>query len=78
MTTIHRLGLRNHNIRPSILADGSIRTVYTYLVDVDWLGNTLPCEAFATEAADATIGAGLLRGRKLFIDYGEPQLVEIT
>ena len=74
---VRRLGLRQRDARPTVLADGTLRLIRVYLVDVDWLGSTVTAVAFESRGPDATIGAGLLRGRELTIDYGTQQSVEV-
>lgn len=72
-----KLGLRRWNVRPSILADGTLRSVTIYLLEVGWMGRQVTAEAWDSAGVDATIGAGLLQGLELRVDYGPARSVEI-
>ena len=72
-----RLGLRGRGHRPTLLADGRLHMAPIYLLDVDWVNGTVIAEALETSGTEVLIGAGLLRGHQLAVDYGETQSVEI-
>ena len=74
---VRRLGLPRRSLRPTVLAAGTLRVVHTYLLDVIWFDAPVPVEVYLTDGPDATVGAGLLRGHVLTIDYGTAETVEI-
>jgi clan AA aspartic protease len=74
---IARLGLPLHNLRPTLTADGRLTTTRIYLADVEWLVGPEPVEVYESGIVDGMIGAGLLRGHQLLVDYGPAQAVEI-
>lgn len=74
---VTRLGLPQRDIRPTVLADGSYRVVRIYLIDIDWIGGVVTAEAFESASDEVLVGAGLLQGRLLTVDYGPARSVEI-
>jgi clan AA aspartic protease len=74
---VRRLGLLRHSTRPTILADGSLHFAVVYSARLDWLDGEVTCEVMESQNADVLIGASLLRGYVLEVDYGPAQSVEI-
>lgn len=52
--------------------------VRIFLIDVEWLDGTISAEAFESQSYEVLIGAGLLRGHVLSVDYGAARSVEIS
>jgi len=74
---VTRLGLRRRTIRPTRLADGTLRTVQVYHIEIEWVTGPTLAEALESSLPDLLIGAGLLRGHQLVVDYGAAQSIEI-
>lgn len=75
--SIRRLGLLRHSIRPSLFADGQYGVNYTFWGEVEWVDGWMSLEILENNLGEALVGAGLLRGRQLLVDYGAAQSVEI-
>ena len=58
-------------------ADGTMRAVPAYLIEVEWIGGPVTADALEANRQVFMIGAGLLRGNELHIDYGPALTVEI-
>ena len=54
---------------PAVLADGSAVEVDAFTAHIEWFGKTRSLEVIANEGRIPLLGMGLLRGRKLTIDY---------
>ena len=74
---IQRLGLLRRNSRPMMAADGQVRVVATYAGEVAWGQGWMAVEVTAGFISEALIGAGLLRGSELRVDYGPARSVEV-
>lgn len=72
-----RLGLPRFNHKWVLGADGQVRQVTTYLADVRWVSGWEPAEALESGITEVLVGAGLLRGHELIVNYGPAQSVEI-
>lgn len=72
-----RLGLLRRGIKQLRGPDGIVRTTPCYSVEVAWVDGALRTEALETGIEEVLIGADLLRGRTLVINYGPEQSVEI-
>ncbi|MGV3719554.1 MAG: hypothetical protein ACO1SX_01485 [Actinomycetota bacterium] len=71
------LGLLRRGLRPVELADSALRMSRVYLIEIEWLAGPVKVEALTSNCGEVLIGAALLRGTKLAIDYGAEQSVEI-
>jgi clan AA aspartic protease len=72
-----RLGLLARGIRPVMLADGALRMSRVFLIEIEWLGGPTSVEALTSNCGEVLIGAELLRGSEVVIDYGPLKTVEI-
>src|SRR5688572_17103640 len=70
---IHRLGLPRHSGRISQFANGRFGVTYTYWGEVEWVNGWIGLEILEGQIDEAIVGAGLLRGYELFVDYGPKQ-----
>ena len=67
--TIAKLELRQSAAVTAGLADGTQVVLETYSCVIDWFGRRWIIEVVANEGQVALLGIGLLRDRKLEIDY---------
>jgi clan AA aspartic protease len=74
---IRRLGLRHHDNRPTVLANGSLFVAAVYLARLEWLDGEIIPEVMESYNSEVLIGARLLRGHVLHVDYGPAQSAEI-
>ena len=74
---IRRLGLHPRGARPLQAADGTVKPVPTFVCEVEWMNGWLSLEVVSSPLPVALIGAGLLRGHELIVNYGPAQSVEI-
>lgn len=74
---VARLGLRKRTVRLTRFADGTLRTVPVYHIEIEWVDGATFAEALESNLPDVLIGAGLLRGHQLMVDYGPAQSLEI-
>jgi clan AA aspartic protease len=75
-SVIKKLGLTQSAAIQATLADGSAVILETFQCAVDWFGTLRLVEAIANDGKFPLLGVGLLRGRKLAIDYTR-QTVEL-
>ena len=73
--TIERLGLRQSAAIMAGLADGTEVVLDTYGCIIQWFGQQRPVEVIENEGPFPLLGVGLLRDRKLEIDYRSRSLV---
>jgi predicted aspartyl protease len=66
---IRALDLPRGPIVPAILADGSALDVATYVCLVLWFGEWKDIEVIGNDGRFPLLGIGLLRDRKLHVDY---------
>jgi len=64
-----QLGLELYGESRVELADGSKKNELSFLGSVIWQDQERFARIFLTDSKDALLGSGLLRGRKLAIDY---------
>ena len=74
---IRKLGLLRHGTRLSVFADGSRSVTYTFWGEVEWLTGWMSLEILQGGSVEAMVGASLLRGHELVVNYGPAQSVEI-
>lgn len=67
--TIERLGLQQSAAVTAKLADGSRVVLETYDCTVEWFGQERSVEVVGNDGQFPLLGVGLLRERKLEIDY---------
>ncbi len=60
--------------RDSFLADGSTITLEMYLLSTHWDGTEIPIEILAI-GQERLLGAGMLKGYKLCLDFGNNTLI---
>jgi predicted aspartyl protease len=77
LSEIQRLGLLRHSSRMSVFADGRAGVIYTYWSEIEWVGSWMNTEVWESGVSEAIVGAGLLRGYELIVNYGPAQSVEI-
>lgn len=73
--TVAELGLAQSAAIRATLADGSEIVLESFDCVVDWFGKSLKVGAIANEGRFPLLGIGLLRDRKLLIDYAALTLV---
>lgn len=66
---IAALGLSVGAAVPAVLADGSKVEVDAFTAYIEWFGKWQLLEVIANDGTMPLLGMGLLRGRKLTIDY---------
>jgi predicted aspartyl protease len=74
---IQQLGLLQHGIQLSRYADGHVGPTYSYWGVLEWLSGARGFEMLESGVDQVIIGAGLLHGQLLTIDYGPARSVEI-
>jgi clan AA aspartic protease len=74
---IQRLGLRPYGSTVVRDAGGSVLIVPTYLVQVDWVGGPMRCEAVEAGIPNCLIGTLMLDGHILEVDFGAAKTVEV-
>ena len=67
--TIDRLGLTQSSAVMAGLADGKEVVLETFSCVIQWFGEERRIEVIESNGQYALLGTGLLRGRKLEIDY---------
>jgi clan AA aspartic protease len=72
---VHELGLRQSAAVKATLADGTETVLETFDCVVEWFGVWRQVEVFANQGRWPLLGVGLLRGRKLTLDYQTNELV---
>lgn len=72
---IQRLNLQQPGAIEAILADGSTKILKSYVAFCDWFDGLKAVEVIANEDGHPLLGIGLLRNRRLMIDY---QLRELS
>jgi clan AA aspartic protease len=77
LQSIHELELPQSAGVRATLADGSEVVLETFVCEIDWFGEWRPVEVVANEGRLPLLGIGLLRKRRLTVDYqtGEMSLV---
>src|SRR5690349_4902204 len=71
------LGLKQEASTDAVLADGRTVTVELFGCCLDWFGSVYQAQVVAGDAAHPLLGAQLLAGRRLVIDYAAGT-VELT
>lgn len=66
---VEELGLPKDTIAPAILADGQLVEVPTFRCSIDWFDITFDAQDHVTEGEYPLLGAMLLDGHRLQIDY---------
>lgn len=74
---VERLGLKAAASASARYADGSIRLVDLYPVEVEWIEGAAVVWATASAIDDVLIGTALLEGHVLEIDFGADRRVEV-
>ena len=74
---IQSLGLLRYSIRLSTFADGGTGVTRTFWGEVDWIEGSVSIEVLEGSVPEAMIGAGMLGGHVLLVDYTDPGVVEI-
>ncbi len=74
-TTIERLNLQQSAAIVAGLANGKEVLLETYGCSIEWFGEQRPVEAIANQGQFPLLGVGLLRDRRLEIDYRSRSLV---
>ena len=74
---IQRLGLLKHGVCQMKDARNKIAPVRTYWSDVEWFQTWIGVEVVELGIDEALIGAGLLRGHEVVVDYRASWSVEI-
>ena len=67
--TIERLGLQQSGAVMAGLADGTEVVLETYGCTIEWFGEQRPVEVIQNDGEFPLLGVGLLRDRRLEIDY---------
>ena len=68
-TVIATLGLTQSGTVTGELGDGSTKVMNTYTCLIDWFGTKVQVEAIANDGKFPLLGVGLLRDRRLTIDF---------
>jgi clan AA aspartic protease len=74
---VAHLGMRRWSSAAYYGADGKVHGIATYLGELKWISEWSPVEVSESGVQEVLIGAGLLKGLALSIDYGIAQSVEI-
>jgi clan AA aspartic protease len=72
-----RLGLLRWSVTVGYGTDGQIRSTRVYLAEIEWTVGWMQAEAAENGIDLVLIGAELLRGHELLVNYGAAQSVEI-
>jgi len=74
---VRSLGLSSANVVKAELGDVSIAVIHTYGCELEWFGERRVIEALETTGEHPLIGATLLKGHRLTIDYDRGR-VQVT
>lgn len=74
---IQRLGLLRHGVRYMRSSNNQVGPTRTYWCEADWFNGWVGFEVLQAGVPEALVGAGLLRGHELVVDYGPSWSVEI-
>jgi clan AA aspartic protease len=69
LDAIHDLELPHSAAIQATLADGTVVVLDTFECEIKWFGQWRRVEVIANEGRLPLLGVGLLRGRKLTVDY---------
>jgi len=72
---IQRLKLQQPGAIEAVLADGSTTVLKSYVAFCDWFDGLRAVEMIANEGGHPLLGIGLLRNRRLTVDYRSRQLM---
>jgi predicted aspartyl protease len=74
LTEIQKLGLPQSAAIQATLADGTEVVLETFGCQMIWFGESREIEVTANQGRMPLLGIGLLRGRKLTVDYRSNQV----